>query len=144
MAGSASIIKAFALCGVSPLHIPPLICKTQLRSPAHYNTAHLSIFRARIVKRLLHFRTECHGLPRDVGSMTAVPRCDRICTLCSAGLGDEMHMFECEALRDLREEHADLFQGVLSVKDFMWQHNMSGVAVYVDKCLTRNEAALIA
>ena len=32
-----------------------------------------------------------------------------------------------EALRDLREVHADLFQGVLSVKEFMWQHNMSGV-----------------
>ena len=57
----------------------------------------------------------------------------------------KMHMlFECEALRDLQEEHADLFQGVLSVQEFMWQHNMSGAAVYVDKCLTRDEAALIA
>ena len=95
-----------------------------------------------IAKSLLRFCTGCHGLPRDVGSMTAVPRCDRICTLCAAGLGDEMHMlFECEALRNLWEVHADLFQGVLSVKEFMWQHNMSGVAVYVDKCLKRDEAA---
>ena len=30
----------------------------------------------------------------------------------------------------------------MSVKEFMWQHNMSGGAVYVDKCLKRNEAAL--
>ena len=41
MAGSASVTEAGALCGVSPLHIPPLVCKTQLRSPAHYNAAHL-------------------------------------------------------------------------------------------------------
>ena len=77
--------------------------------------------------------------------MTAVPRCGRICILCSSGLGDEKHMlFECEALRDLREDHADLFQGILSVKEFMWQRSMPGVAVHVDKGLTQNEAALIA
>ena len=140
MAGDASVTEACALCGVSPLRIPPLVCKTQLRSPAYYNAAHL----CQDCQEIAAFRTGCHGLPRDVGSMTAVPRCDWICTLRSAGLGDEMDMlFECEALCDLREEHADLFQGVLSVKKFMWQHNMSDVAVYVDKCLTRNEAALV-
>ena len=53
-------------------------------------------------------------------------------------------LFECEALCDLRKDHAVLFQGSLSVKEFIWQHNMSGVTVYVDKCLALNEAALFA
>ena len=67
-----------------------------LQDPGHRPITMLPIS-ARIVKSLLRFRTGCHGLPRDVGSMTAVPRCDRICTLCAAGLGDEMHMlFECD------------------------------------------------
>ena len=75
--------------------------------------------------------------------MTAVPRRDRTCTLCAAGLGNDMHvLFECEALYDLREVHADLFQGVLLIKEFMRQHNMSDVAVYVDKYLKWNETAL--
>ena len=37
---------------------------------------------------------------------------------------------------------ADLFQGALSVKEFMWQQNMSGVAVYVGKCLKWRGAAV--
>ena len=137
---SPRLAPSVSSCQVSPLHVPPLVCKS---SSGHRPITTLPIC-ATIIKRL-RIRTGCHGLPCDVGNMSAVPHCDRICTLCSAGLGDGLHMlFDCEALHDLRKEHADLFQGVVSVKEFMWQHSISGVAVYVDKCLTQNEAALIA
>ena len=95
---------------------------------------------AKVVESLLRFRTECHGLPRDIGSRTGIARCDRICTLCSAGLGDELHMvFECEQLRDLRENHAGLFCGITTMKEFMWQRDRRGVAAFVDQCLMRHE-----
>ena len=94
---------------------------------------------AKVVKSLLRFRTGCHGLPRDIGSRTGLARCDRIYTLCSAGVGDEMHMiFECQQLRDLREAHAGLFCG-MSTMEFMWQRDMCGVAAFVDQCLLRYE-----
>ena len=61
--------------------------------------------------------------------------------LCWSGI--DLHILvEFEALRDLREVHADLSQGILSVKEFMWQHSLCGVAVYVDKRLKQKEAAL--
>ena len=95
---------------------------------------------AKVVKSLLRFRTGCLGLPRDIGSRTGVARCDRICTLCSVGLGDEMHMiFECEQLCDLREAHAGLFRGITTMKEFMWQRDLHGVAAFVDQCLLRHE-----
>ena len=83
------------------------------------------VFIKRFPRESPHFSQGFPSTPHSPGRPLSSPgntvRCDRICTLCSAGLGDEGHMlFECEALRDLREEHTDLFQGVLSVKEFMW------------------------
>ena len=61
--------------------------------------------------------------------------------LCWSGI--DLHILvEFEALPNLRELYADLSQGILSVKEFMWQHSLCGVAVYVDQRLKQNEAAL--
>ena len=43
------------------------------------------------MQRLLRFRTGCHGLPKDIGSQSDVPRHQRVCQLCGTGFGDEMH-----------------------------------------------------
>ena len=66
--------------------------------------------------------------------------------MCSAGLGDEMHMIfdhdhthECEQLCDLRAAHAGLFCGITNMKKFMWQRDLRGVAAFVDQCLLRHE-----
>ena len=60
--------------------------------------------------------------------------------MCSVGLGDEMHMiFECEQLCDLRQAHAGLFRGITTMKEFMWQRDLHGVAAFVDQCLLRHE-----
>ena len=97
---------------------------------------------ARIVKRLLRFRTGCHGLPRDVGGWDGTARQDRVCTLCHGGIGDEQHMiFECGAFADLRLQHQGLFDNRYTMLDFMWQPDACGVAVFVDKCLDRYEDA---
>ena len=55
------------------------------------------------MQRFLRFRTGCHGLPKDIGSQSGVPRHQRVCQLCGTGFGDEMHLvFECAAMADLR------------------------------------------
>ena len=69
------------------------------------------------MQRLLRFRTGCHGLPRDLGSQQGVARRDRICPLCRAGVGDEMHLvFECTALQDLRNAFAPIFEGAATMQ----------------------------
>ena len=32
--------------------------------------------------QFLHFRTDCHGLPRDIAAWVSVPRRQRICNMC--------------------------------------------------------------
>ena len=44
------------------------------------------------MQRLLRFRTGCHGLPKDIGSQSGVPRHQRVCQLCGTGFGDELHL----------------------------------------------------
>ena len=49
--------------------------------------------------------SELHRLPKDIGSQAGVPRHQRLCQLCGADYGDEMHLvFECHGLADLREQ----------------------------------------
>ena len=64
----------------------------------------------RCMQRFLRFRLGCHKLPRNAGCWLRVPRLDRFCTLCQQGvLGDEKHIvFECPALRDLRDRYDSL------------------------------------
>lgn len=93
------------------------------------------------MKRVLRFRTGCHGLPRDLGAQQNVPRRERLCRLCGDGLGDEMHVvFECAALRDLRAQFAPIFDGPRTMQQFMWQPNLALVARFVDLGMRRMEA----
>ena len=90
------------------------------------------------MQRLLRFRTGCHGLPRDVGGHSGVPRHQRICPLCAGGLGDEMHLvFECTALQDLRVTFAALFQRATTMKQFMWQPDLMRVAQFIGAGMRR-------
>ena len=51
------------------------------------------------MQRLLRFRTGCHGLPKDIGSQSGVPRHQRVCQICGTGFGDEIHLvFQCAAM----------------------------------------------
>ena len=82
--------------------------------------------------------TGCHGLPKDIGSQTGVPRRQRLCQLCGADYGDEMHLvFECHGLADLREQFASIFQQRQTMQQFMWQPDMLQVAKFLDAGVKR-------
>ena len=90
------------------------------------------------MQRFLRFRTGCHGLPKDIGSQTGVPRRQRLCQLCGADYGDEMHLvFECHGLADLREQFASIFQERQTMQQFMWQPDMLQVAKFLDAGVKR-------
>ena len=60
----------------------------------------------------MRFRTGCHGLPKDIGSQSGVPRHQRVCQLCGIGCGVELYLvFECAAMADLRGRFPDIFRG---------------------------------
>ena len=86
------------------------------------------------MQRLLRFRTGCHGLPKDIGSQSGVPRHQRVCQLCGSGFSDEMHLvFECTGLADLRGQFPDIFKAhQRAMQQFMWQPNMLQVAKFLD------------
>ena len=81
------------------------------RKPFWAGTSPLTLPRTHAaMQRLLRFRTGCHGLPKDVGSQSGVPRHQRVCQLCGTGFGDEMHLvFECAAMADLRGQISRYF-----------------------------------
>ena len=91
----------------------------------------------RCLHRLFRFRMGCHSLPRDIGSWTGVPREDRLCPLCdTSSLGDEKHLvFECPALQAVRDKYARLFHAVTTMRLFVWQDDLVGVAKFLDECL---------
>jgi len=88
------------------------------------------------VQALLGFRLGCHNLPRDVGSRTAVPRSQRLCTVCHVGQpGDEYHLVsECQGLQHIRDRYPGLFEHRTMVQ-FMWPADLCGVAKFVTDCL---------
>ena len=87
------------------------------------------------MQRLLGFRTGCHGLPKDTGSQSGVPR---VCQLCGTGFGDEMHLvFECTAMTDLCGQFPDIFQAHQTMQQFMWQPNLLQVAKFRDVGMKR-------
>ena len=87
------------------------------------------------LRSLLRLRTGCHGLPRDLGSRAGVPRALRLCPLCIAGPGDELHaLLECNALQGLRDQFPMLsFAGPLRL--FIWQLGVQHVAAFVHRVL---------
>ena len=108
------------------------------RLPGKSAAAILSLpLSVRCLQRFLRFRMGCHGLPRDTGSWTHTPRTARTCQLCSLhSLGDEKHLvFECPALHCLRDTYQHLFVGDPTMRQFLWQHDLVGVAKFIDACL---------
>ena len=74
----------------------------------------------------------------DLQNLLGVPRHERFCLACnSASVCDEMHMiFECPALKDLREKYSHLFSGnITTMKQFMWQENIFQTMLFVRDCL---------
>ena len=92
------------------------------------------------MQRFLTFRTGCHALPEDVGSQSGVPRRQRLCQLCGAECGDEMHLaFECHGFADLREQFASTFQERQTMQQFRWQPDMLQLAICLDAGVKRRQ-----
>ena len=90
------------------------------------------------MQRFLRFRTGCHGLPKDIGSQSCMPRHHRLGQLCGTDFGDEMHLvFECAAMADLRGQFPDIFQPHQTMQQFMWQPNLLQVAKFLDAGMKR-------
>ena len=90
------------------------------------------------MQRFLRFHTGCHGLPKDIGSKSGVPRHQRVCQLCGTGFGDELHLvFECAAMADLRGHFPDIVEAHQTMQQFMWQPNLLQVARFLDAGMKR-------
>ena len=91
---------------------------------------------AACLRTVLKFRMGCHGLPRDSGSWTGLPRAHRVCTFCGLGsLGDEKHLvFECPHLQLIRDKYPGLFTAPTMVQ-FFWQDDLVNVCKFICECL---------
>ena len=101
------------------------------------HAAHLPIA-AGALRAFLRFRAGCHGLPNDAGRRSGVPRQQRTCARCGgSGICDERHLvFECPAVQPVRDQYAGLFTGPgQTMVQFMWQQNLTGVALFVRDAL---------
>ena len=70
------------------------------------------------------------------GSRTAVPRSQRICSVCHVGQpGDEFHLvLECQGLQHIRDP--GLFgQNAGTIVQCMWQAELHGVSKFVTDCM---------
>ena len=84
----------------------------------------------------LRFRTGCHALPNVIGVRDGVLRSQRLCPLCQSPYSDERHaLVECTALSALRETYPQLFCPHVSMRQFMWQNDLTQLARYVIECL---------
>ena len=78
------------------------------------------------------------GWAKDIGSQIGVSTRQRLCQLCGADYGDEMHLvFECHGLADLREQFASMIQERQTMQQFMWQPAMLQVAQFLDASVKR-------
>ena len=94
------------------------------------------------MRQFLLFRSRCHGLAVDLGRGSGIARAERSCTLCGACPGDEAHLvFECAALQLLRDDMPTLFQGVRSMRCFVWQDNMVLMSRFVRDAMRMVRAA---
>ena len=81
---------------------------------------------------LLRFRCGCHRLPSNLGRRLSVARPDRICPKCAGSFCDEFHLvFECPFLDPIRAQFEQLFHNRCTMRQFMWQPDMVGVANFV-------------
>ena len=80
----------------------------------------------------LRFRCGCHQLPSNLGRRLSLARPDRVCPKCAGQFCDEFHLvFECPFLAPVRAQFEPLFHNRFTMKQFMWQPDMVGVANFV-------------
>ena len=77
-----------------------------------------------------------HALPIEQGRLgkPSVPRHLRRCIFCATrALGDERHcVFDCPHFRDLRLQHAELFeQAHGAMRSFMWHKDQKSVCAVI-------------
>jgi len=148
MQGSCRIVKEdeVTLLSVTPRTSPkdkmPRLCtyNAYFAGPAtvHRRTLFRLPLSDKCVQTLLRFRLGCHKMPRDVGPGTAVPRSQRLCSVCHAGQpGDDYHLvFECQGLEYIRQNYPGLVgQHASTMIHYMWQADLHGVAMSVTECL---------
>ena len=94
------------------------------------------------LRQLLLLRTGRHGLAVDLGRGSGIAKAEWSCALCGACPGDEVHLvFECAALRMLRDGMPTLSQGVHSMRCFVWQDNMVLMCKFVRDAMRMVRAA---
>ena len=90
------------------------------------------------MQRFLRFRTGFHGLPKEIGSQSGVPRHQRVCQLYGTGFGDELHLvFECAVMADLHGHFPHIFEAHQTMQELMWQPNLLQVAKFLDAGMER-------
>ena len=78
----------------------------------------------------------------DLGTGSGIARAERSCALSGACPEDEVHLvFECATLQMLRDDVPTLFQGVLSMRCFVWQDNIVLMSSFVRDAMRMVRAA---
>jgi len=98
----------------------------------------------KVLRSFIRFRLGCHGLPIDIGRQQSIPRSERLCTRCNAGIiGDEHHLiFTCSAVAEVRRQYLHLFSlRQRSVQQFMWQRDMADVVWFIHLALEAYDAS---
>ena len=78
-----------------------------------------------------------HSLPIVLGRRTGVPWAQRLCQRCNLhAVHDERHLvFECPAMQCVRDRYPALFGPAKNtMRLFMWQHDILGVAHFIKDC----------
>lgn len=79
------------------------------------------------LRSLACFRVGAHDLEVQTLKWQGVPREDRLCKLCAAGVGDELHMVtECAGYAAVRQRHARLFECIGGWQQVVDRHVSSG------------------
>ncbi len=94
----------------------------------------------RRMQRFLQFGLSSHSLPIATGRFAGqhVAKADRVCSHCATrSVANEMHVvFECHALRSLRQQYAALFTpDTDTMRSFFWQDDHMQVFRFILDCL---------
>eukprot|EP00884_Botryococcus_braunii_P003116 jgi/Botrbrau1/12805/Bobra.117_1s0021.1 len=131
------------------LHVSPCLCQSEraqlctysrwIHSPSPATLSRLLWLCMSVSKlRVFHsFRMGFHNLPIDVGRRQGVPRSQRLCDTCQAGLvGDENHLvFSCSALQPICDRYPHLFRSPFrSLRQFVWQDDLQSVFHFIHEC----------
>ena len=93
---------------------------------------------ASLLRGFLRFRCGCSNLPIDSGRTLQIARRCQSCPKCSSSsICDELYViFECQALRGIRQKYSHLFTGqTLTMRQFKWQKDLLSVMHYVRESL---------